>query len=143
MSEIQYYDDRSCMPERMNEAPVVFNGCTLMESVAITSGSFLLWLFFGLPIGIVLNVGWMMVGSLLLFTALTTLAITSWLRTLKRGHTRGYFAQRMNMRLEDWGIGVSHLFRGNGRLELGRTRQYLSPRRLYRSLEEGERGMNG
>lgn len=126
------FESSAILPKRVNEPPPVFSGCTFIETLWIIGGSFVFWMVIGVPLGVVVGMGMVMLGASLVLTLISTYVLAFSLRAIKAGKPVGYFGQKYRMFLEDVGLGVSHLYRVNGRLETGRSHQYISVRRIER-----------
>ena len=135
MESEEFYESPSILPKRVNEPPPIFSGCTLVETLWIIGGSFVFWLVFGVPAGALMGMGMIMLGASFVLTLISTYVLAFILRGVKSGRPVGYYGQKWRLFLEDWGLGVSHLYRVNGRLETGRSKQYISRRRLARVSE--------
>ena len=130
--EEDVYESSSILPRRVNEPPAIFSGCTFKESVSIAVGSFAFWILMAIIVGLLTGLVMVLLGGSIFLTIISTYLLAGKLRSIKQGKPVGYHAQKYRLFLERWGMGVSHLYQGKGRLETGRSRQYISRRRLIR-----------
>ena len=113
-------DRNELLPLRLNAEPSIFRGCSLSElMMLVTTGSAILvpasiiicglfgYLMMGVGIGLLLIIGWVVVGATVL-------------QKLKRGRPLGFYQLRLRLWLEDWHLRKSPFIRQSCVWDVGR-----------------------
>lgn len=128
------------LPRRVNDIAVVYFGCTNKELIGIFGGAFAFWFAVALFGGITTDYFILFLGASLLLTLGSGYGIARGFQAVKAGKPAGYHSQKWSIFCEKCGVGKSHLFTGDGPLEIGRSKQYINPRRLVRQPTDPRAG---
>ncbi|MDC0434760.1 TIGR03750 family conjugal transfer protein [bacterium] len=130
--ELEFFEDSAILPRRMNEATIIFMGCTLSEVTTIAVISSIFWVIFSVVLGLMLGMAMsLLAGSILLIVG-TVFLVCKFLGQTKAGKPTGYLAQRIAIKMQRKGLARSHLYIEDGPLHIGRSKQYISHDRLLR-----------
>ena len=130
--DLEYFEDSSILPRRMNEPTVIFMGCTLTEMTSISVISSVFWIVTSLTIGFLVGMAMTFLAASILLIIGTVFMLAKYVGQSKAGKPTGYFAQMAKIKAERKGMAKSHLFLQNGELQIGRSKQYISTDRLLR-----------
>lgn len=113
--------ENKLLPNRLNGEPAIFKGCSLSELMILAGGGAAIciplslavcglfgFMMAGVGIGVLVTIGFVVVGSL-------------WLQKAKRGRPLGFYQLRLKLMLEDRGLIKTGFIRENQVWGVGRT----------------------
>lgn len=91
------------VPDRLNEPPSVFGGCSWEELGALATASASASLVLGIILAFLVH--WIVIFAVLVSgTLLGVYAGSKLMLTAKQGRPPGYFKTRIHLQLQDWGL---------------------------------------